>query len=785
VAPMSQSAESDDRTMNDRPASAWRDLAPAAWLFVGFAGIAVFLFAGHFQSLVTLPVVVGLQVFAVVILGAWLLLAVLKREARPTTPLLLPVLAASAAYALSAMLSQRPRLSLESTLGGLGFALTFLFLSRLLREPWIRRRAAALFVSVMTALAVGYIVQVSINWIDWWRLIGHLAIPPLRPSWAGLMFGSPNVVGTFLIVGGPLAVALVRSATPRRSPVWILLAITAIALFLTGSRGAYLGAGLGLAIAAAMSVNMQQLQAFWRALRAYARGRLWVVGAGLVLVAGIGALIPSVIYRFGTGGEEVRIDLWRSALTIFLQHPVTGAGPGTWVQLKIAANPVGVPNYIFNNAHNMYVQAAAELGVVGLLALAGLVVTFGARLFLARQVGDVALRRESLAVVVGMVALSAQLMVENMIRLPAVCLLVVCVLAWVDAGLTEGPTSVPRWTWIQRLRNGRWLPLVAVVAVLAVVPTLIRIDQASVDAATGNLAATVNDIPLALSYYQQAADADPDFTLYDLERASALARTGRTEEARAILARAVEVDPLAANRIGLAVLDLKLGDTSTAIEQAHLAMANGSGEPTIGLNAGLIAEAAGDQQFAVDSFAQAIAWAPPLARSDFWLAPVRAASKDLIVDAARLRSTPLDAALIAAYAGHPDVAKAELGILPVSATRDVNLAITQWLGGDLAGAQASLRARLDRDPLDWTAAAWLSRISRLSGDYETGLRYARWAEAVQGDTAPSVLLEEAIVEQGTMDARGAGMPKGYPASVYLRENPPFLEMPELVVVGTR
>jgi O-antigen ligase/tetratricopeptide (TPR) repeat protein len=767
-----------------RPVGVWPALAPASWLLVAFAGVAVLLFGGHFQSLVTLPVVDGLQVLSVLILGGWLLIVVLRPAARPTTPLMIPVAAASAAYALSGLLSQRPRLSLESTIGGIGFAIAFLFLSRLLAEPWIRRRAAALFVSIMAAIAVGYIVQVVINWIDWWRLVGRLAIPPLRPSWAGLMFGSPNVVGTFLILGAPLAVALLRSSTTRRAPVLLLAGVSAAALLLTGSRGAYLGAGLGLVVAGTLSVTPDQVRTLWRTLVGYARRRSWVIGPSLVVVTGVALLLPSVIYRFGTGGQDVRLDLWRSALTIFSEHPLTGGGPGTWVQLKVAANPVGVPNNIFNNAHNMYLQAAAELGVVGLVVIAALVLTFGARLLLARRTGDPALRRESLAVLAGVAAFSVQLLVENMIRLPAVCLLLVCVLAWVDAGIPAGPASRPRLSLIgTRLRLARLLPLAGLIAVAITVPTLIRIDVASVDATAGNLAVSLDDLPQALEFYDRAAATDPEFTLYDLDRASVLARVGRTPEARAILASVVEVDPLAANRIGLAALDLQLGDTATALEQARLALAGGVGEPTIALNAGLIGEAAHDRAFWLECYAKAIAWSPSLARSDFWLTPDRAASKDRIVADARALSTPIDAALISAYAGATDVARVELGAMAPSASRDIYIAVTDWLSGDLARAQDRLRARLDRDPLDWLAAAWLSRISRLSGDYATGFRYARWAEAVQADTAPSVLLEEGIIEQGTMAARGAGMPRGYPSSVYLRENPPFLVMPQLVLVG--
>ena len=34
-----------------------------------------------------------------------------------------------------------------------------------------------------------YLAEVLSGWIDWWALVGHLAVPPLRPNSASLTFG--------------------------------------------------------------------------------------------------------------------------------------------------------------------------------------------------------------------------------------------------------------------------------------------------------------------------------------------------------------------------------------------------------------------------------------------------------------------------------------------------------------------------------------------------------------------------------------------------------------------
>ena len=75
-------------------------------------------------------------------------------------------------------------------------------------------------------------------------------------------------------------------------------------------------------------------------------------------------ILPVLAVRFTQGGELLRLDLWRSALGIFSQHPLFGGGPGTWAQLKLEATPAGATNLVLPHAHDIYVQTLAEVGIV-------------------------------------------------------------------------------------------------------------------------------------------------------------------------------------------------------------------------------------------------------------------------------------------------------------------------------------------------------------------------------------------------------------------------------------
>ena len=613
-----------------------------AWVGLVLAAVFFLTTGGTYPGIASVQAHVIGQVLAIAILGGWLLIALVKPAWRSSTPLLVPVALASLAYALSALASQRPRLSFEPTIAGLGWALAFLFLGRLLAEPWFRARVGVVMTAFVAVVSVGYLGQVLAEWITWWGLVGRLAVPPLRPSFAGLFLGSPNLIGTALVLLAPLVVSIAWSAGGRRRWLGVALGVaSALAIFVSGSRGAWLGVGVGVLVGLALYVTRPGYPRERVSLRGWsARAkahRRWVLPIGLAAV-GAALFAPSLIRRLEQGGATLRFDLWQSALTIFAEYPLLGAGPGTWVQLKVAANPDGVPNLILPHAHQLYVQAAAELGVVGLLAGAVLVVAVVLRLWAGWRSIEPAAERptgrasttpstgrlsiEAGAVIVSLAAFAGQSIVDNLVNLPFVCLIVVTLVAWVDAGLPHSDDGRAAPAGIARLvggfQRGPLLPVLGLAAFALVIPTLLRIDRAASIAQAGNDAALRGHWQLALDQFNAARAEDPGFTLYEIQAASAFARVGRTAEARDLFAQAAASDPTAINLIGLAALEAEIGDGHRALEIAQQAVRLGIRESDVALNAGLIAERLGDTQMAVDQFANAVAWNIPLARSGFW-----------------------------------------------------------------------------------------------------------------------------------------------------------------------
>jgi len=129
-----------------------------------------------------------------------------------------------------------------------------------------------------------------------------------------------------------------------------------------------------------------------------ARLRQWSAVALLLAVTLIGGL--ALIIAVGGGGAvrtvaEARINLaspdrggaLRAALRVVSEHPLTGAGPGQ-ADLRWKG-PDGATRF-FGYAHNEYAQLAAELGLVGLMLLAVLLVAFARLLWRARATSPAA-----------------------------------------------------------------------------------------------------------------------------------------------------------------------------------------------------------------------------------------------------------------------------------------------------------------------------------------------------------------------------------------------------------
>jgi len=190
----------------------------------------------------------------------------------------------------------------------------------------------------------------------------------------------PNHYANYIVMG----LASLGLLQPRLR-IWQLVLLAAPLLFvmvLSGSRSSW----IYLLSMAAMAYLWQRRDPTSKPLFVYT----------LILVAGFGLMhwvvqLPGLSGYSGNitamqrlmasdGSGSVRVYLWQEAWLIFTQFPFLGAGIGQYAWQHFQLAPVLHTPFIgglYNNAHNLLMHIAAEMGLAGLLIVIGTLVMWG------------------------------------------------------------------------------------------------------------------------------------------------------------------------------------------------------------------------------------------------------------------------------------------------------------------------------------------------------------------------------------------------------------------------
>jgi O-antigen ligase len=185
-------------------------------------------------------------------------------------------------------------------------------------------------------------------------------------------FYDPISLGNMLAIAVPLSAGLaIHYAGLRRwlkgGAAILALGVIVVGLEITLSRMSWVGAAVGLAVAALLLPRPQRR----------------VVLPALVLVFAVTALVgafgghSSALQRLssithplnetGTAqGDVLRVEIWQRAASIAVNHPVAGIGFG---ELRNVIAGELVPAGTQSHAHSTYLQLAAEGGAIALLGL--------------------------------------------------------------------------------------------------------------------------------------------------------------------------------------------------------------------------------------------------------------------------------------------------------------------------------------------------------------------------------------------------------------------------------
>ncbi len=276
------------------------------------------------------------------------------------------------AGAVSAALSSRPAVSLEAGWGLFPYFLLFVVALGLLRSASGRTMLAHALVAAGTIEAVYVLVQYTLG--D--PLFDASRLPGKWRTFGTL--GNPNWTGEFLAAAALVSLGRLAELGTARARRWVLpaVALMVLALAATLARGAWLACAVGVA-------------AYFWIRRPAGRLRLshW---APAVALAAAALIILPLVYRpaavehlLNIKSVRGRVFIWAVTGTMIQAAPWFGHGLGTFglhfphYQARAFAQDWAAP-FLSNasattHAHNDYLQAWAETGLLGLAGLGVLV----------------------------------------------------------------------------------------------------------------------------------------------------------------------------------------------------------------------------------------------------------------------------------------------------------------------------------------------------------------------------------------------------------------------------
>jgi len=246
----------------------------------------------------------------------------------------------------------------------------FLFLScaELVRRGWDRK----LFVKVLL-IVEGIIMllgwMTAYQWYQRWLV----AAPGEWLPAVTYRLPLPNFLSASLNALIMMACAWILFDKSRTTRIllggWIMSALGL--LFLTSSRGGWLGTAAGLAVVGALSfrTGYEQMDAVRHFFKKNSVNRNILLGLGAAALGFIGwMLYQQTVHPTHTNLLASRREFWIPAMNAFLESPVLGKGPHTFISQYLKYNSVP-SKQIFVYSHSIYFDTLSGSGILGFAAV--------------------------------------------------------------------------------------------------------------------------------------------------------------------------------------------------------------------------------------------------------------------------------------------------------------------------------------------------------------------------------------------------------------------------------
>ncbi|MGH2454707.1 MAG: O-antigen ligase family protein [Candidatus Limnocylindria bacterium] len=474
-------------------------------------------------------------------------------------------------------------------------ALAYVAVFYVARDMVADKRGRSWAVTVLGAVGLVVTIILLVQWVGvWlqWMSVPGAGFPPLELLLPTAQYGHHYRVAFFVGLLLP-AVASLGSGT-RIWHVRVLGVCAGVAVIvMSGSRTAWLAGAVSIFVGLIVSRRARLLS------------KRWLLPASVVVLLGGTVVViatPLVDRLLTTSTIELRLAVWESSLTQWLQAPVAGSGPGTFHRELVLSGYYNAYDAYIPHAHNSIVQTVVETGLLGLAALAlaasALVAGFaragpkpwapaaGIAFFVAASLGETPTQ-------------------HGYLLLP---LIVWAALATPRQG-PEGQASVTP------VLRGASVALAAVVGTAAILffGGAFAYDRA-------RAAAAANDDGQVLEALQTAIRLDPSSALYRRDLGVRLLSVEQYEEARTALEEAAMLNPGdQALQRAFAILALRSGDIPAATHAAEAAVRLAGRQAQNHLTQAYVALEVGDLRTGGTALMSAIRLQPWLLAAPDWV----------------------------------------------------------------------------------------------------------------------------------------------------------------------
>ena len=238
------------------------------------------------------------------------------------------------------------------------YALTYLIVGQTIRTTaQVKKVAQALCAAAILVVLCGlfqFVFGVDVADVKW---TDPEAFPELKKRIFSTL-ENPNVLAGYLDIFICLALGILTKVERRAQKIILIVVIALLAacLAMTYSRGAFIAIAVVFAVYGVLKD--------WRVLI------LFAAVTGLIAYSDT-TFTDRILSAFSMGdsSEGVRVGIWVSTSAMISDHPFAGIGWGAYQYVYPQYNYyVADPNIVIYHAHNIYLNYAAEVGIVGALA---------------------------------------------------------------------------------------------------------------------------------------------------------------------------------------------------------------------------------------------------------------------------------------------------------------------------------------------------------------------------------------------------------------------------------